>query len=205
MRTVLVHGLGGSSRWWRELERRLDGLALEPVDLPRGRDLEAQERWLEERLEPRANVVAHSLGGLLAARVAARRPELVERLALIAPAGLPGPSLLRHAWPLGHALARLRPSLAPMLLRDAVRAGPLGLLGAGKAVLAADVRPELGAIAAPTLLVWGAEDRLVPAANAEAWASALGDVRVEILPRTAHAPMLERPDEVSRLLREFLA
>jgi pimeloyl-ACP methyl ester carboxylesterase len=204
VRVVLVHGLAGSSRWWRDLEPLLHGLELDPVDLPRA-PLAEVEGWLAERLEPRASLVGHSLGGLLAARVAARRPELVERLVLIAPAGIPGRGHLGHALPLAHALARVRPRFAPLLVRDALRAGPLGLLAGAHAAVTTDVRGELAAIRAPTLLVWGARDRLVPAANAAAWAGALPHARVELLPRTGHLPMVERPLELSRLLLAFLA
>lgn len=204
MRTILVHGLAGSSRWWRDVERRLAGLDVEAVDLPRSGDLDTREEWLAERLGPRANLVGHSLGGLLAARLAARRPELVERLALIAPAGVPGRPLTGHALPLAHAVLRLRPRHAPVVLADALRAGPLSLLASGLAAHLADVRPQLPAIVAPTLVLWGADDRLVPASQAAHWAAGIPHAQVEILPRTGHVPMVERPEEVSRLLRAFL-
>lgn len=204
MRTVLVHGLAGSSRWWREVEARLEGLDVDAVDLPRRR-LDDLEQWLAARLEPAAALVGHSLGGLLAARVAARRPELVLRLVLIAPAGLPGRGHLAHALPLAHALARVRPSFAPVLVRDALRAGPRSLLAGAHAAVTGDLRDELAAVRAPTLLVWGERDRLVPARNAAAWVDALPDACVELLAGAGHLPMLERPDELSRLLRDFLA
>lgn len=199
-----MHGLAGSSRWWRGVESRLHGLDLDAVDLPRVGDLDALERWLVERLEPRSSLVGHSLGGLLAARVAARRPDLVDRLGLIAPAGIPGRSLLGHALPLAGALAAVRPGFAPLLLHDGVRSGPRALLSAARAVVAADIRDELPAIRAPTLIVWGEDDRLVPSRQAEAWKAALPGARVVLLPRTGHVPMVERPDEVSALLRELL-
>lgn len=201
---MLVHGLAGSSRWWREVEQRLGGLDVHPVDLPRTAGLEEAERWLVEQLEPGSNLVGHSFGGLLAARVAGRRPELVRRLVLIAPAGIPHRSLLGHALPLVQALARTQPRLAGRLLGDALRAGPLRLVGEARAAAGADVRPDLAGIEAPTLLVWGERDRLVPVDRAQQWSAALGDARLELLPRTGHVPMVERPDEVSRLLREFL-
>jgi pimeloyl-ACP methyl ester carboxylesterase len=204
MRTVLVHGLAGSSRWWREVELRLEGLELDAVDLPR-RGLDELEAWLAERLEPGAALVGHSLGGLLAARVAARRPELVRRLVLIAPAGIPARGHLAHTLPLAHAVARLRPRFAPVLVRDALRAGPRGLYAGARAAVSTDLRDELGTVSAPTLLVWGERDRLVPVRNAEAWAEALPDARVELVPRAGHVPMVERPEELSRLLWDFLA
>jgi pimeloyl-ACP methyl ester carboxylesterase len=204
VRTVLVHGLAGSSRWWRDVEARLDGLELDAVDLPRRAGLDELERWLADRLEPRASLVGHSLGGLLAARVAARRPELVERLVLIAPAGVTGRSLRGHVLPLARALAGVRPRLAPLLLHDALRAGPAGLWSAGRIAARTDVRSLLAEIAAPTLLVWGERDALVPAVHGHTCTAALLNGRLEVVRGAGHVPMLERPEEVSRLLREFL-
>ena len=204
MRTVLVHGLAGSSRWWRDVESQLGDLEVDALDLPRRGRLEELEEWLAARLEPPAALVGHSFGGLLAALVAARRADLVERLVLIAPVGLPARPPLAHVLPLAHALVQMRPRFAPVLLRDALRAGPRGLWSRAQAALAADLREELGGVRAPTLLLWGERDRLVPAANAAVWAAALPAARIELLPGAGHVPMVERPDEVSRLLREFL-
>jgi pimeloyl-ACP methyl ester carboxylesterase len=196
MRTVLVHGLAGSSRWWRDVESRLRDLELDPVDLPRSAALEELEEWLAERLAPRAHLVGHSLGGLLAARVAARRPELVERLVLIAPAGGGRRSLIGHTLPLARTLAQVGPRFAPRLVHDALRAGPLGLWTGVRAALGADLRTELAAVRAPTLVVWGEHERLVPVVETD---------RIAVVPGAGHVPMVDRPDEVSRLLREFLA
>jgi pimeloyl-ACP methyl ester carboxylesterase len=205
VRTVLVHGLAGSSRWWRDLEHRLDGLELDPVDLPRRATLPELEDWVAERLEPRAALVGHSLGGLVAARVAARRPELVERLALIAPAGLGGSSLLGYALPLARTVAGIRPRLASMLLHDALRASPVGLWSAARIVVGTDLRNELGRIEAPTLVIWGENDRLLPVMHGHTCITLVPNGRLEIVRGAGHVPMLERPEEVSRLLRGFLA
>jgi pimeloyl-ACP methyl ester carboxylesterase len=204
MRTVLVHGLAGSSRWWREVEPKLDGLDLDAVDLPRS-GLEELERWLAERLERPSALVGHSLGGLLAARVAATRPELVERLVLIAPAGIPVRGRLAHALPLAHALAQMGPRFAPVLVRDALRAGPVGLWAGARAAVTTDLRDDLTHLRARTLLVWGERDHLVPVSSADAWAAALPDARVELIAGAGHVPMVERPEELSRVLRDFLA
>jgi pimeloyl-ACP methyl ester carboxylesterase len=204
VRTVLVHGLAGSSRWWRPVEQRLADLELDPVDLPRRARIDELESWLAERLEPRAALVGHSFGGLLAARVAARRPELVDRLVLIAPAGVSGRTLRGHVLPLARTLPRVPPRLAPILVHDALRAGPFGLWSASRIATRIDVRSLLGDIAAPTLLIWGEKDTLVPAVHGYPCTAALQNGRLALVSGAGHVPMVERPDEVSRLLREFL-
>ena len=58
---------------------------------------------------------------------------------------------------------------------------------------------------APTLLVWGDEDRLVPLAHGRRLARAIPGARLEIVPACGHMPFIERPDEFLRVVRPFLA
>ncbi|MGE5689549.1 MAG: alpha/beta fold hydrolase [Pseudomonadota bacterium] len=203
---VLLHGLAGSSRWWAPVAERLSARhAVHPVDL---RDApSAAPESLVRLLEPlgRVQLVGHSLGGLAAIRVAARRPDLVERLALVAPAGIPpdhGP--LGYALPLARELAGASPSFLRLLALDAVRTGPRALLRSAWELLGADVRAELAHIEAPTLLVWGERDALVPAAIAEAFTAAIPHARLALVAGAAHVPMLERPEETAAVLLDFL-
>lgn len=147
-----MHGLAGSSRWWREVEARLADLELDPVDLPR-RPRDRLEGWLAARLEPGSALVGHSLGALLASRVAATRPELVDRLVLISPAGTTGRSTLGHVLPLARSLADVRPGFARTLVRDALRAGPLGLWSGARIATRTSLRCALENVRAPTLVV----------------------------------------------------
>jgi pimeloyl-ACP methyl ester carboxylesterase len=50
----------------------------------------------------------------------------------------------------------------------------------------------------------GSEDVLTPPANAEALAAALPDARLEVIAGAGHAPMVEAPERLHALLREFL-
>jgi pimeloyl-ACP methyl ester carboxylesterase len=206
---VLVHGLSGSGGWWREvvpeLERDHD---VRVLDLPRRLNLEDAAAWLAERLTEdgleRADLVGHSMGGLICARLAADRPKLVGRLVLIAPAGVSGGSRRSHVLPLARALRRSSPRLLPHLVRDAVKAGPLTLWRATGEVLEADVRAHLEVIAAPTLVVWGGRDALLPPALGEVFRAEIPHATLVVLERAGHVPMFDAVDELNRELTAFL-
>lgn len=211
---VLVHGLAGSWRWWRPV---LPALAarheVQLVDLPRAARLTRGSgdavawlaAWLGAAGIGPAAVLGHSLGGLAAARLAAHRPELVARLVLAAPVGVPsGRRLAGHALPLAVSLARTAPALAPTLARDALRTGPASLLRGALQATRSDLRSELSAIRAPTLLVWGERDALLPPALGDVWQEALADVRLVRLPGASHVPMWEAPDAFTAVVADFL-
>ena len=212
---VLVHGLAGSARWWRETERSLaSGHPLYPIDLP-GFGTERRTRfalddapaYVEEKLEEvgRAHLVGHSLGGLVCARVAARRPDLVDRLVLVAPAGsLPRRSFPGHALPLAAALRTASPSFLRLVVADSLRAGPMTVWRAARELLREDVLPDLHAIKSPTLLVWGEHDPLVPPSVGELFRAELPHARLELIAGAHHVPMVERPVEFCRVLDDFL-
>jgi pimeloyl-ACP methyl ester carboxylesterase len=202
---VLVHGLSGSGAWWQkilpDLERERE---VRVLDLPLGIGLEDGVGWLTEELEGEADLVGHSMGGLIAARVAADRPALVRRLVLIAPAGLAPGSRVRHVVPLLRALRHSSPRLFPLLVRDGLRAGPWTLWRAAGEVLEADIRAHLADIAAPTLVLWGSRDPLVPPSLGEIVRSEIPNAKLVMLERAGHVPMFEASDDVSRALTEFL-
>jgi pimeloyl-ACP methyl ester carboxylesterase len=59
-------------------------------------------------------------------------------------------------------------------------------------------------VRAPTLVVWGREDRWIPVADADRFVAAIPGARQQILERCGHMPQEERPDEVVALLNAFL-
>src|SRR5690606_43415 len=67
-----------------------------------------------------------------------------------------------------------------------------------------DLRKWLHRIAAPTQIVWGADDRILPVAYAEAWREAIPDARVVTLEACGHAPHLEQPARLGQALSSFL-
>ena len=66
------------------------------------------------------------------------------------------------------------------------------------------MREEARAIQAPTLLVWGDRDTIVPFAVADEWRRAIPQARLVVLPGAGHVPMVERPVAFIHALREFL-
>jgi pimeloyl-ACP methyl ester carboxylesterase len=170
------------------------------------------------------DLVGVSLGGLVAQHVAGTRPELVRRLVLVDTVAV-YPEPMRQMWRDRAAVAReqgLRELTAPMAAmwfsdgfredRDDVVATTLEQFVAGDAegyarccelLEDADVRPVVGAIGAPTMVVCGDEDA-PPFREAAEWlAGRLPDARLEWL-AGKHAVVLERPGEFAALLRDFL-
>jgi pimeloyl-ACP methyl ester carboxylesterase len=208
---LLVHGLGGSWRWWSPLFGPLSSRRqLHMVDLPSlrrfGRPRQLGE-WLGRLLDAaeleQIDVAGHSLGGLAAAELAAGQPDRIRRLVLVSPAGIPcNRSVVGRAGPLAGALYGIRDSL-PMVALDALRAGPLSLAHGIALVSSRDLRQELPAVRAPVLLVWGKGDYLVPHRLADEWQRALPASSLVLL-SCGHVPMLEAPGELARSMLAFL-
>ncbi len=82
---------------------------------------------------------------------------------------------------------------------------PTTLWRAARDLLAEDVREDLRFIVAPTLLVWGENDPLIPPALGEVLREEISDSRLLIMRKTDHASMSERPGEFNAALLVFLA
>jgi pimeloyl-ACP methyl ester carboxylesterase len=184
---LLVHGLGGAPRWWQPVLPALSEYDVQHVDPREAFDV-----------SPDGILVGHSLGGLRAAQIAEIRP--VHKLVLVAPAGIPSGRRF-----LSEMLATVNatyPRHTPKVARDALRWGPRALLHHGR--LATHTRVELTRITAPTLIVWGERDNLVPTRLAEEWHAAIPSSRLEIIPGAKHVPMFETPAAFVDVLLKFL-
>jgi pimeloyl-ACP methyl ester carboxylesterase len=216
---VLVHGLAGSTRSWRyNLAELARSHRVYLVDLP-GFGAMSRPRatfalpeaagWLYELLDALkvgpVHLLGHSMGGYLSVRLAVERPEMVRRLVLAAPAGIPaGRSLPGYLLPLLNT-GRMPPlELLPHLL-GALRAGLWTLLQTARELLVEDVRPELGRLRQPVLVLWGAEDPILPVEAGEVFRREIPDSRLLIIPRAGHLLMRDRPAEFNAAVRDFLA
>lgn len=205
---VCLHGLAGSARWWARVTAQLeDADTVDVLDLPRRLSADRLTGWVADHIaadrQP-VDLAGHSLGALVGVRVAASHPELVRRLILIAPPGLQPPrSPLHLGFPLLVSLTQLRPRFMPTLLFDALRAGPRNIVRGGLHVATADVSVEARCVRAPTLLIWGARDRLVPLATAAMWQHVIPDARLVVLARSGHVPMVDAPGDLAAAITVF--
>ncbi|HEX6288010.1 MAG TPA: alpha/beta fold hydrolase [Herpetosiphonaceae bacterium] len=214
---LLVHGLSGSGGWWR---RNIDALArhftVYVVDLVgygsnralRPIPIETAARHIGEFISQlpagRAHLIGHSMGGQIATHVAAEYPDRIDRLVLVAASGLVRADLLRMMLRLPAAGRYGRLDFLPTLAYDALRAGPINLLLSALDLLSNDVTASLGKIIAPTLLIWGAQDKLVPSAVGEAVQQAIHGSRLAIIPGAGHVPMWDQPQRFNQLALDFL-
>jgi pimeloyl-ACP methyl ester carboxylesterase len=92
----------------------------------------------------------------------------------------------------------------PLVSEQLRSSGKPGFVGALDALTDYPIRDRLSRITAPTLVVWGEDDALVPVKDAWEFAERIPDVRVVVYEDTGHVAMLERPDAFNALVAEFL-
>ena len=93
----------------------------------------------------------------------------------------------------------------PLVAEQVRGSGKPGFLPALDALTDYPIRDRLGEIACPTLIVWGAEDKLVPARDADEFARLIPNSRKVVWPETGHVAMIERPEAFNALVQAFLA
>jgi len=210
---VIVHGLLGSERWWRRnlpaLTERFTVFLIDRIRYRSGGLTMASvylDRWLTQMDIQRASFIGHSMGGYLAADLAAEHPERVHRLVLVNSVGIPFEwGYRRHAVNLARAIPQTSLRTLPLSAIDTLRAGPLSLLLGARQVVSADLRPKLERITVPTLVVWGARDPLIPVAAGQRLAEAMPLALFAALDGAGHVPMWERPAAFNSLVLSFLA
>ncbi len=172
----------------------------------------------------RASFCGVSIGGMIGMWLGAHAPERIERLVLVCTSARLGPP---EAWreridtvrgagsvdPLADAVVArwLTPPFAAAHpeLRDRLRAmlagcDPEGYAGCCAAIETMDLRDELPAISAPTLVISGSEDQATPPEHQELIAARVPGARHEVVSPAAHIAVVERPEHVNRLIEEHL-
>lgn len=182
------------------------------------------------RLQPGSTLGGWSLGAQLALAVAARAPEKVGKLVLVAgtasfiqrdgwPQAMPPEMLAEFTAGLLADVEAMLPrfvggfnrgdarskEVSRQLLALADPRPPAATLAAGLDWLRdVDLRPLLPQIKAPTLLIHGAADPLMPLAAAETLAALIPGSHLEAFADCAHAPFISRPADFLQRVQEFL-
>ena len=187
-------------------------------------------RFAESLGLDRFHLVGSSLGGYIAGLYASEYPQKVKSLALFDPAGVNSPvqsdmwrryvdtgkiplvydtregfeDMLRHLF--------YRPPPVPGVIKTyfaelgasnyAFYGKVLRDLGEGGLY---QLEPRLPRVEARTLVVWGANDRILHVSGAESFRKGLKEVKVVILDRCGHAPFFEKRKETTKAYQDFLA
>lgn len=184
------------------------------------------ERLLTESPD-RFDLVAHAMGGFIAFEVMRRAPQRVRSLALIAtlaPNDGPAQTERRQGYIrlveagqfdgvvderipiLVHPARREDEALLSVVRRMARETGAETFLRQQRAIMSrADSRPSLGAIACPTLLIWGRQDGITTEAHQQEMLAGIPGARLEVVEDCGHMATLEKPVTVNRLLADWLA
>lgn len=166
-------------------------------------------------------VAGLSLGGWLAAELAVHYPERVSKLVLIDPVGIwvegaaiedlfivdpKGARRLLFHEPESELARMVVPDEpSPEILLEALKArAATARVGWNPFLFDPRLRERLYRVKAPTLVVWGDDDKLVPLAHGHAWAEGIRGAKLEILKNCGHAPVLEKPAETSAAVLRFL-
>ena len=172
----------------------------------------------------KAHVVGHFLGGMIAAEMAALSPSYVDHLVLAAPAGTwrdsePAADLLsmtadelqNNLWSSASSSMSLSPAdfeansrLKAELAADRVQ----DLTSAGKflwPIPDKGLKRRAYRIKAPTLILWGENDRIIPPVYAEDFSKLIPGSQVSVLPNAGHLLMIERAEVFAGAVTDFLS
>ena len=193
--TVYLPGAGGLASFWRPITdiRRGPSIAVEypgfgttPV-VPTVRSLSELYAWLLPRLPPSFDLVAQSMGGVLALQMAIEHPERVRRLVLTATSGgvdaqaLGASEWRRDAW------VTARAEMPRWFIDDRT-----------------DCTDRLPAVRAPTLLVFGDADPIAPVRVGEFLRERIPHARLHVIAGGTHDLAIEVAAKVAALIDEHV-
>jgi pimeloyl-ACP methyl ester carboxylesterase len=229
---VLLHGLGATAtsfhlvidrlrRAYRVIVPDLPGYGWSRP--PKGRAyltfgelLDTTEAFLARVVPEGAYLAGNSMGGWIAAKLAARRPDLARGIALLNPGG---PALNAEDWAdfgqlivgegsdaISQLVNRLfhRPPFGTRFvardIRRLLRAPPVLQLFTTLRIEDFLTEEELAQVDCPSVLIWGENDRLIPDRCRAFFLEKLPRVRYEPMPDCGHCPQLECPRKTAEIL-----
>jgi len=216
---VLVHGYGVSSAYFVPIAERLTAeLAVYAPDLPGHGKSDKPERvlripeladalcaWLDAVEVGRASLVGNSMGCQIIADLAVRYPERVDRLVLIGPTAAVGARTpWRNLIPFLRTGLAERKSIIPLLALDYAKAGIRRMRREMAFMFEDRIEDKLPRIDAPSLVVRGSRDYLVPEYWTQEVARLLRTDRLFTIPGAGHALNYSAAGELARILLPFL-
>ena len=236
---VCIHGLGGSSNNWTPVLPAFEGRKVIRVDLPGSARSPLPEQKLSidsyvdtiasvlrELKISNADIVAHSMGTVVAQHLALKHPELVKSLALLGPLVAP-PDAGREGMRLRAKAARekgvagmqdiadaivkgatseetksQRPVTLALVRESVMRQSPEGYAQSCEALAGAQAA-DIERIEVPTLLVTGDEDGVGKPDAVRAMAERIEGATVVVLNGCGHWTTFEKPAQVTAELKRF--
>jgi pimeloyl-ACP methyl ester carboxylesterase len=198
-------------------------------DYSEEKDLAILTHFVDKLGLEKFSVVGHSMGGKMAWSLAASQPERVQALVLMAPDGFPETKdigtkpyevpaimgIIKYVLPKYLVRKSIEPAFSDadalndalvnryfdMLRAPGVRGA---ILERSNQTIYTDPVPRLKAIKAPTLLIWGEQDQMIPSTNAQSYANVLSNSTTVLVPKLGHLLQEEQPEKGLAVVMQFL-
>jgi pimeloyl-ACP methyl ester carboxylesterase len=198
-------------------------------DYSEEKDLAILTRFADKLGLDKFSVIGHSMGGKIAWSLAAAQPDRVQALVLMAPDGFPETKdigtkpyevpaimgLIKYVLPKYMVRKSIEPAFAEadalndalvnryfdMLRAPGVRGA---ILERSNQTIYTDPVSRLKAIKAPTLLIWGEQDQMIPSTNAQSYANVLSNSTTVLVPKLGHLLQEEQPEKGLAAVMQFL-
>jgi pimeloyl-ACP methyl ester carboxylesterase len=232
---LVLHGAGGNrgfTRWMQQAAERHTVWAPTHPGFGRSGDAEWMDGiddlarfhlwFIEAAGLGRPHLLGHSIGGWTAAEMAAMSPASVDRLVLVAPAGLK-PETGEILDIFFHSPQQLRdltvhdPKTIPEweeLFGKPPTPAELEIVERNREMTARLTwkpymhNPRLARflprVTNPALIIWGREDQIIPVVCGDQYRHLLPKARLAVLEKCGHLPPIEQPDAFARLVIDFL-
>ncbi|GAB3038426.1 hypothetical protein GCM10027052_17160 [Parafrigoribacterium mesophilum] len=217
---VLLHGIGMSHRYFRQLYAALDTVGnTAALDLPgfgatqdpdRALSVGEYAQFTGKMLDAldigTCVVIGHSMGVQFAVDLALQRPSLVSHLVLIGPVVDSGRrTVLQQGLALARDTLRERPSTNAIVFSDYLRCGPRRYLAELGAMMAYPTDERIRSVLAPTLVIRGARDPIARSRWCHVLADRARDARLIEVPGGPHVVQESAPQAVFDAISRFVA
>jgi pimeloyl-ACP methyl ester carboxylesterase len=227
---VLIHGAGGTHLNWPPELRRMEWAQVYGVDLPgHGRSSGNPEetiggyarrvtKWMDALNLGAVVLVGHSMGGAISLTISMEIPDRVKGLVLVGSGAklrvhpqilalteneesYPQAAGLVTTWAFStNADSDLKELALSRMAEVPARVVHADFLACDKF----DMMDRLGEIRVPTLVLCGGEDQMTPVKYSRYLVDHIPDAKLELVEGAGHMLMLEKPEALAKLLRDFI-